>query len=311
MKFWRHLSKIARKEYQLKMKKRKYKGLNVTLIHQLKKKIEELKESEEKFRTIFNSVNDGILLADTKTKKFYIGNKKICQMLVYEAEELKRVRVLDIHLKKDLPYVLKQFKMLSMKKIEMAKDIPVLRKDRSIFYADINSSLITLNEKAYLIGIFRDITERKKVEETLRESEEKYKTLLENIPQKIFFKDRDSVYISCNGNYAGDLKIKPEQIKGKTDYDFYPKKLAEKYRTDDKRVMISGKTEDIEEEYIQNREKRFVHTVKTPVKDEKGNVIGILGIFWDITEKKKAEEILKGKCEKEVGELKNRLKGKR
>jgi PAS domain S-box-containing protein len=135
-----------------------------------------------------------------------------------------------------------------------------------------------------------DITERKKVEEALRKSESESRTLLENLPQKIFFKDKNSVYISCNENYARDLKIHRDEIAGKTDYDFYPKKLAEKYRADDKRIMISGKAENIEEEYIQDGQEVFVHTAKTPVKDEKGNVVGILGIFWDITERKQMQQ---------------------
>jgi two-component system CheB/CheR fusion protein len=123
----------------------------------------------------------------------------------------------------------------------------------------------------------------------LTKSESKYRTLLENLPQKIFFKDRNLVYVSCNENYARDLKIKSNEIAGKTDYDFYPKELAEKYRADDKRIMKSGKKEDIEEEYVKNGQKVYVHTVKTPVKDENGNVVGVLGIFWDITERKTAE----------------------
>jgi two-component system sporulation sensor kinase A len=93
------------------------------------------------------------------------------------------------------------------------------------------------------------------------------------------------------------LKIKADEIVGRTDYDFYPKKLAEKYRVDDRRIMESGKTEDIDEEYWQNGQKVFVHTVKAPIKDENGNVVGILGIFWDITEKKKAEEQAKSLLE--------------
>ncbi len=134
---------------------------------------------------------------------------------------------------------------------------------------------------------------RARMEETLRKSENKSRTLLENLPQKIFFKDQNSVYITCNENYARDLKIESNEITGKTDYDFYPKRLADKYRTDDKRIMESGKTEDIEEEYIQDGQKVFVHTVKTPVKDDNGNVVGVLGIFWDITEHKKLEEKLR------------------
>jgi len=127
----------------------------------------------------------------------------------------------------------------------------------------------------------------------IKDSESKYKALLENLPQKIFFKDKNSVYEFCNDNFARDLKVKDGEIFGKTDYDFFTKELAEKYRSDDKRIMEAGNTEDIEEEYIQDGQKVFVHTVKTPVKDENGNIVGILGIFWDITERKQAEEQLK------------------
>ena len=116
-----------------------------------------------------------------------------------------------------------------------------------------------------------------------------YRTLLDNLPQNIFLKDRNSVYLSCNENYARALKIKTEEIAGKTDYEFYPKELAEKYRADDKRIVESGKVEEIEEKYIQEGKEFIVKTVKTPIKDEQGSVIGILGIFWDITERKKAE----------------------
>ena len=132
-----------------------------------------------------------------------------------------------------------------------------------------------------------------KMEKRIRESENKYRILLENLPQKIFYKDRNSVYISCNENFAKYLKIKPEEIAGKTDADFFHLKLAEKYRVDDQRIMDSGETEDINEEYIRGGDKQIVHTVKTPIKNEDGDVTGILGIFWDVTKIMQARDELK------------------
>ncbi len=134
--------------------------------------------------------------------------------------------------------------------------------------------------------------ERKRAMEVLQASENRYRTLLENLPQKIFLKDRNSVYVSCNENYAKVLEIKAKEIAGKTDYDFFPKKLAEKYRADDGRIMKSGETEDINEKYIQNGREVIVHIIKTPARDEEGNITGILGIFWDITAQRRAQRRL-------------------
>lgn len=148
-----------------------------------------------------------------------------------------------------------------------------------------------LGTKAWFI--VKEEEKRKQTEDTLRESEEKYRTLVENIPQKIFIKNRHSVYVSCNKNLARDLGIASEEFAGKTDYDFFPKELADKYRSDDMRVMESGETENIEEQYMHNGETVWVYTVKTPIRDKDGNTVGILGVFSDITERKRAEEELR------------------
>lgn len=143
-----------------------------------------------------------------------------------------------------------------------------------------------LGAVAEMVGHFVARTE---TEKALSESEFKYKTLFENLPQRIFYKDDQSVYISCNSKYAADLGIAPADIAGKTDYDFYPPELAEKYRLDDRRVIETGNILDKEETILRDGRQATVHTIKTPVSAAAGRRMGILGICRDITERKRIE----------------------
>lgn len=127
---------------------------------------DKLRESELWFRTIFETKTDGMLAIGIEDKKFYICNPSICRMLGYSKEELLQLGVMDVHVDDELPHVLEQFERQLTGEILIAEDIPVKRKDGNVFYAEISSSLITLDGKIYIIGAFRDITERKKLLES-------------------------------------------------------------------------------------------------------------------------------------------------
>jgi PAS domain S-box-containing protein len=129
-----------------------------------------------------------------------------------------------------------------------------------------------------------------KTQIALQESEARYRTLVENIPQRIFMKDRNYKWVSINENFASDLGILSKDIVGKVDRDLFPRDIADKYHADDMRILETGNTEEFEEESILNGRHAWVNTIKAPVRDEKGGIVGVFGIFWDITRSKLAEE---------------------
>jgi two-component system cell cycle sensor histidine kinase/response regulator CckA len=136
----------------------------------------------------------------------------------------------------------------------------------------------------------RDITEARRAEEALAASETRHRTLLDALPQKVFYKDVNGLYVYANRAYAEDLGTAPEDIVGASDHDLHPAELADKYRADDQAVMQSGQTRELEEGYVEAGRERIVHTAKTPVMDGNGAPIGVLGIFWDVTEQRRLEQ---------------------
>jgi PAS domain S-box-containing protein len=135
------------------------------------------------------------------------------------------------------------------------------------------------------------LLERQRVEKALRESEAFYHSLVECLPQNIFRKDLEGRVTFGNKRYCAMLGRPLEKLIGRTDFDLFPYELAAKYRADDRRVQESGVPLELVEEHVPpGGEKIYVQVIKTPILDDLGNVIGTQGMFWDVTERKRAEE---------------------
>jgi PAS domain S-box-containing protein len=143
-------------------------------------------------------------------------------------------------------------------------------------------------------GIFRDITDRKKIEEELQAKEAHLNTLVQTIPDLIWLKDINGVYLTCNKEFESFFGAPIPEIIGKTDYDFVDRQLADYFRENDRRAIEAGKPTSNEEwiTYASDGRKAILETTKTPMYDSHGNLIGVLGIGRDITKRKKAEELL-------------------
>lgn len=143
--------------------------------------------------------------------------------------------------------------------------------------------------------IFRDVTLSRMNEVRLREAERQQKAILDNIPDVAWLKDRDGRYLVVNQRlveWAGKKTL--DEIVGKTDLDFWPRNLAERYREDDAEVMRTGKRLRTEEPFVDaDGRSSWIETVKSPIVDEDGKVLGTTGISRDITERKRVEQAMR------------------
>ena len=139
-----------------------------------------------------------------------------------------------------------------------------------------------------------ELAERRKAEDALRASEGFYHSLVESLPAAILRKDLAGRFTFGNQKFQAALAVHAsDQVVGKTDLDFFPSALANKYRADDQRVIASCQVFETVEEHVNPRgETLHVQVIKTPLLDTQGRVIGVQGIFWDVTERKRAEEKL-------------------
>ena len=155
-------------------------GVVISDITERKRADEALRQSRDQLQAIYDRMFDGLLLADIETKRFLRANAAMARMLGYSEAELLTLSVMDIHPRKDLPFVIEQFQALAEGRIQVSEDIPVLRKDGSVFFARVTSSTVTCDDRPCVVGFFRDVTERKQAHESLQRHYQTLKHLLQS-----------------------------------------------------------------------------------------------------------------------------------
>jgi len=121
-------------------------------------------------------------------------------------------------------------------------------------------------------------------------SEARYRTLLENIPQRIILKDMQGRYASCNGHFAREFGMQPEEVRNRTDADFFPPDLARRFAEVDRKTLQANRMREDEEKYVDaNGHETYLHVIRTPSHNSRGEINGLLVMYMDITERKLIE----------------------
>jgi len=278
--------------FELKESNQKLLNFQKNLEKIIEEQTKELKESESRYRTLFESSPDGILIADIKTKEFKYANPSICEMLGYSEEELKGMGISDIHPKDSLDYMISKFESQARGEKTLAQDIPCLRKDGKIIYADTNTIRILIDRKECNIGFFRDITKRKEAEKALKESEEQLQEFFENANDLIQSVAPDGRLVFVNRKWRETLGYAEDEIANLTLWDIIHPDSKVKCMETFQRVIAGEEFQNIEAKFVSKSGKTIIVDGNANCRFEGGKPIATRGIFRDITERKRLEEQL-------------------
>ncbi|HEV8487733.1 MAG TPA: PAS domain S-box protein [Blastocatellia bacterium] len=268
------------------------------MVRNAQKQREALEEGEANFRKLFDDAPVGYHEVDSEDRITRVNQTELA-MLGYSVDEMIGHVVWD--------FVAEQgSRQGGSKKVAAADRLATVervfrRKDGSLIPVIVEDRLIT-DADGTIVGVrstIQDISDRKRTELALRDSQALFNSIVNSLPQNILCKDTDLRFTFGNKQFCTTMGKPLEEIIGKTDLDFFPRDLAEKYREDDKRVLERGTVLDMVEEHVSPDGKRFfVQVLKMPRYDFDGNVAGLQGIFWDVTERKVAEASLRESEEK-------------
>lgn len=265
-------------------------------ISKLKTSRTALHESKERANKLANLTFEGIVIHDSGS--LIDSNESFLKMFGYISEELKNKDIVKLLVHPD------DLKIVEEKvrdKVTKPYEVRGVKKDGEIIPLEIESREIELDGKSVRVAALRDITERRKQEELIKKEQWLLSTMMNNIPDSIYFKDLDSKFIRVNKNTVDKFNLKSDdEIIGKSDFDIFDEEHARPAYKDEQRIIKTGKAiiNKVERESWKDGKIGWASTSKMPLYDSAGNIVGTFGLTRDITDLKNAQDNLKAEKEK-------------
>lgn len=261
------------------------------------------KEGTDRFKTIFESISDCVFVWD----KF--GSLLYANKAAEKGFHFSRAKILGKPLNETglaLPGGPGLWQDRIQAVVKLCKTIRgedhINTKSGEKFSESVISPVEKKNGEVVAVScVYRDVTKRRKAEIDFAESRNLMRMVLDAIPSRVFWKDEELRYLGCNKLFASDAGLaNPEEIVGKSDYDLpWGKKEAENYRQDDSNVIKNrkGRIHFDESQTTPDGKTIWLRTSKIPLKDTNRRIIGVMGAYDDITDKKEAEDSLEKRAE--------------
>ena len=255
-----------------------------------------LRESEERYRALFQGAAEGIIVADTETKMFKYVNPAICTMLGYTEDELKQMGVPNIHSKEDFEYIISEFEAQARGEKKLTSNIPCLRKDGTIIYVDIKTTNLPIDGRECNVGFFTDTTERKKAKEEI----EKFKEMADHATFGCAMSDLKGNLTYLNDSFAAMHGYTPAKLIGKNLKIFHTDAQMKYVRQLIKRLRETGEGLENEEVWHVHRDGTEFPTMMNNwvLKDSNGNPYQMCATAYNITEQRRLEHTLRESEEK-------------
>jgi len=256
-----------------------------------KKAEEALRESEEKYRVLFEGSTLGILAIDIETHRFLYSNPAICRIFGYSDEEFQWLSITDLHPKDSMDLVISEFESQMRGEKVISSALPCLRKNGTVFYADIAGNPTIINERKCSVGFFVDVTTRKQAEEMLRESEVKYQEIFESTGTATFIGDENGICLMANKECYSVTGYTPAEIIGQNWKQYFaPESLQEmlkKHKLRRENPDLAPPKYEVKTINKQGEIRDAILNVAI-IPGTKQSIVSIL----DITERKRADETL-------------------